>query len=377
MDDPAWYHSAWHDPARTVLISPVRHEAAVAAGVFRVVVAFDAGSAGRPGLGWASETRAADEVWLRTDPDGAYFCARIDLVLRSNGVRCAVLDEALPAGFRDAAGRTLRTLGYAVAAMPADAALAVWREAPPGPRGWHAEAKAAALLPDLRSRLDPARTAVVLIDVQNDFCHPDGAAARNGDALTRVAAAVPRLRALLASARAVGAMVVHVRAEYGQAYRAVGSPYRFPAAGRRDPAVWTASAAEPGANHGFAPDEVEVCLPGSWGGAFVDGMEPAPDEAVVVKHRYGAFRDTGLDVLLRANGIGTLVFGGVTTNCCVESAVREASMRDFYTVVAEDCVAVKDRLLDLHEASLEHMGLYFAMLRPLAVLREAWGLPPS
>ena len=345
--------------------------------MFQVVVAFDAAGPGRAGLGWASETRAPDEVWLCTDPDGSYFCARIDLMLRSNGVRCAVLDAALPARFLAAAAHTLQVLGYEVAEMPADEALACWRDAPPGLRGWHAEAKAAALLPDLRSRLAPARTAVVLIDVQNDFCHPDGAAARNGDKLTRVAAALPRLRGLVAAAREAGTMVVHVKAEYGQAYRAVGSPYRFPALGRRDPAVWTASAAEPGANHGFAPDEVEVCLPGSWGGAFIDGMEPRPGEAVVVKHRYGAFRDTGLDVLLRANGITTLVFGGVTTNCCVESVVREASMRDFYTVVAEDCVAVKDRLLDLHEASLEHMGLYFAMLRPLAALREAWDLPPS
>jgi hypothetical protein len=48
-------------------------------------------------------------------------------------------------------------------------------------------------------------------------------------------------------------------------------------------------------------------------------------------------------------------------------------MRDFYTVVVEDCVAVKDRLLDLHEASLEHMGLYFALRRPLAAVTAAWG----
>ncbi len=50
-------------------------------------------------------------------------------------------------------------------------------------------------------------------------------------------------------------------------------------------------------------------------------------------------------------------------------------MRDFYTVVVEDCLAVKDRLLDLHEASLEHMALYFALRRPLATPRAAWNLP--
>jgi nicotinamidase-related amidase len=138
--------------------------------------------------------------------------------------------------------------------------------------------------------------------------------------------------------------------------------------------VWTASASEPLQPQRMAREAGEVCMSGTWGAQFVDGMEPRAGEAVIVKHRYGAFRDTGLDVLLRANGIETLIFGGVTTNCCVESAVRESAMRDYYTVVAEDCVAVKDRLRDLHEASLEHMALYFATRRPVAALREAWGL---
>ncbi len=366
---------AWHDPARTALIARDAPAGAAAAGVFRVLVDFVESQGRRVGLDWSTTTLAPDEVRLRCDPAGAYFCARIDLLLRSNGIAAVVLAEHLQAGFRANAESCLRALGYEVAEMPVATALAAWRDAAPGPRGWQPEVKAASLLPDLRSRLDPARTAVVLIDVQNDFCHRDGAAGRNGEPITRIEQTVPRLRSLLAAAREAGTMIVHVKAEYGQVFRGVGSPYRFPAIDRREPAVWTASAAEPGASNGFAPEEVEVCLAGSWGAAFVEGMEPAPGEALVVKHRYSAFRDTGLEVLLRANGITTLVFGGVTTNCCVESAVREAAMRDFYTIVVEDCVAVKDRLLDLHEASLEHMGLYFALRRPLAALREAWGLP--
>jgi nicotinamidase-related amidase len=179
----------------------------------------------------------------------------------------------------------------------------------------------------------------------------------------------------LVSAREAGLMIVHVRAEYGPLYRNVGSPYRYPAQGRREPAVWSASAGEPGAGGSFGAGEVEVCLKDTPGADFVAGMEPLPGEPVVVKHRYGAFRDTGLDVLLRANNIRTLVVGGVTTNCCVESAVREAAMRDFYVVVAADCVAVKDRIADLHRASLESQSLYFALVRPLAELRAAWGLP--
>ncbi|MBW6399316.1 cysteine hydrolase [Roseomonas sp. HJA6] len=368
---------AWQDPSHTALIAGDTSAGAATAGVFRVLLDFVESQGRRVGLDWASRTLAPDAVWLRCDPDGAYFCARIDLLLRSNGIATVVLAEDLPAGFRANATSCLRALGYEVVELPLETALATWRAAASCLRGWQPAVKAASLLPDLRSRLDPARTAVIFIDVQNDFCHRQGAVGRNGEPITRIEQTVPRLRSLLAAARQAGTLVVHVKAEYGQVFRSIGSPYRFPAHDRREPAVWTASAAEPDETNGFAPEEVEVCLAGSWGGAFVDGMEPAPGEALLVKHRYSAFRDTGLQVLLRANGISTLVFGGVTTNCCVESAVREAAMRDFYTIVAEDCVAVKDRLLDLHEASLEHMGLYFALRRPLAALREAWGLPAA
>ncbi|MCK8784269.1 cysteine hydrolase [Roseomonas sp. NAR14] len=355
--------------------------AAVAAGVFRVVAVTAEGRAGpgRVGLDWGAETLAPDAVAIRGDAAGAFLCARIDLPLRSNGIAAVVLAPDLSAEFRANVATQLRLLGYAVALPPdaaaLDAILAGWRAAGDGPRGWHAPVKTAALLPDLAARVAPSHTALVLIDVQNDFCHRDGAVGRGGEGIALLEETVPRLRALLGAARAAGAMVVHVRAEYGPTFRHVGSPFRFPVRGRREPAVWTASAAEPGAGDGFAPDAVEVCLAGSWGAEFVEGMAPVAGEAVITKHRYSAFRDTGLDVLLRANGIRTVVMGGVTTNCCVESTVREAAMRDLYTVVVSDCVALKDRLADLHRASLEEMSLYFANVRPLTALRAAWGLP--
>jgi nicotinamidase-related amidase len=143
--------------------------------------------------------------------------------------------------------------------------------------------------------------------------------------------------------------------------------------GRRDTAVWTASAADLSADARFDSSSVEVCLPGSWGGQFVDGIVPQSDEAVVTKHRFSAFVDTGLDLMLRARGIRTVIAAGVTTNCCVESTVREAAMRDFYVVVPEDCVAVKDKLADLHEASLESIRLYFGQVRPSTDLIAVWG----
>ena len=136
--------------------------------------------------------------------------------------------------------------------------------------------------------------------------------------------------------------------------------------------MWTESAADLSGEVRFGEDNVEVCLPGSWGGAFIDGIEPLPGEAVLPKHRFSAFADTGLDLMLRARGIETVVVAGVTTNCCVETTSREAVMRDFYLVVVEDCVAVKDHLKDLHDASLESLGLYFGLVRPSSTIIETW-----
>ena len=166
--------------------------------------------------------------------------------------------------------------------------------------------------------------------------------------------------------------MIHVRAEYGAIYRGVGSPYRFPATGVMDMAVWTASAADLASGESFGADEVEVCLPGTWGAQFVDGIVPQSDEPVVTKHRFSAFVDTGLELMLRARGIKTVILAGVTTNCCVESTAREVAMKDYYLVVAEDCVAVKDKLRSLHDASLASMRLYFGQVRPAAELIGIW-----
>jgi nicotinamidase-related amidase len=266
--------------------------------------------------------------------------------------------------------------GYRIAtpttAAEATVIATAWRADRSNHRGWQPGGKAAELLSSLEARIDPRHAALVLIDVQNDFCDSRGAAGRTGDTIEMIGSAVARIKALLAAAREAGVTVIHVRAEYGALYRGIGSPYRFPATGVMEPAVWTASAADLAGGTSFAENEVEVCLPGTWGAQFVDGIVPLPDEPVVTKHRFSAFVDTGLELMLRARGIKTVILAGVTTNCCVESTAREVAMRDYYLVVAEDCVAVKDKLRSLHDASLESMRLYFGQVRPATELTRIW-----
>jgi nicotinamidase-related amidase len=164
---------------------------------------------------------------------------------------------------------------------------------------------------------------------------------------------------------------VHVQAQYGPLYRNVGSPYLYRSPRARDGMAWTASAAD--FRHGELPkDLVEVCRPGTWGAQFVDGIEPVGNELVVPKHRFSAFVDTRLEQMLRSNGIRTMILAGVTTNCCVESTARDATMFDYYVVIPEDCVAVKDVNRDLHDASLESMRMYFGLVEPSERVLEAW-----
>jgi nicotinamidase-related amidase len=91
-------------------------------------------------------------------------------------------------------------------------------------------------------------------------------------------------------------------------------------------------------------------IPGTPGHAFAPEFTPLENELVVRKHRSSGFWGTSLDMLLRSNGIKTVVVGGCTTEGCVESTARDAMFNDFYVVIAEDCVASDDRAQ--HEASM-------------------------
>jgi nicotinamidase-related amidase len=229
----------------------------------------------------------------------------------------------------------------------ADEIAAIWSKAKPAD-GISMEAKEQRVLWDLKKRIDPAHAALVLIDLQNDFCHPDGVMGRAGEDLASMRAAVNGSVALLKWARDAGMRVIHVRAEYSEQDAS-------------DVSLFASRNAS-----GTA-----CCRPGTWGAAMVDELKPGEGEWSVVKHRFSAFVDTRLDLLLRANGIRTIVVGGVATQCCVESTVRDASLRDYYVVVVKDAVGARGRMKHLHDASLETMSLYFAECLSLDELREA------
>lgn len=207
----------------------------------------------------------------------------------------------------------------------------------------------------VREKTDPRSTALVIIDYQNDFVASRGAFARTGVDPAPLRHIAPALRSVLAAARAARVPVIWVWNEYTYGTNWYLSEVTLAQARRK----WNGRYLE-----------VPVCARGSWGARLYGGLRPAPEDAVVVKHRFNAFIDTDFALILRSRGIRTLVATGVLTNVCVESTVREAFFRDYYVVVPAECVATYDKAA--HEAALANIDLLFGHVTSLREVQECW-----
>jgi nicotinamidase-related amidase len=185
---------------------------------------------------------------------------------------------------------------------------------------------------------DPATTALLLCDLQNDFLHPKGAYARGGQTAPEIAALPARLAPLAARMRARGGWVVATL--FTLVPDKGGAPFISPHLKALRPFLRAGD---------FAP--------GSWGQALVDELQPA--DIAVEKVAYSAFYMSRLEWVLRKAGIERLLVAGIVTNGGVASTVRDAAVRDIpCTVLADGCAAFDART---HEVALE-------ALRPVARL---------
>jgi ureidoacrylate peracid hydrolase len=196
-----------------------------------------------------------------------------------------------------------------------------------------------------RVAVEPERTALLVVDVQNDFCHADGYFAGIGFDVRPCAEAAARVGPVVSDARALGLAVVWTMSTNADPPVHRLLPDRF----RRDGVQV----------EGRPPDQF---VPGSWGWQLVDGLEPHDEDLVVRKPRYDAFLRTSLEDDLRVRGVDTVVVGGVITNCCVDTTARSAFMRGFDVFVLEDCVGTFAEERDLHEAALRNLSLLFAVV---------------
>lgn len=207
-------------------------------------------------------------------------------------------------------------------------------------------------------RLDPRATALIVIDLQEDFLSPTGYFARQGYDPSPLRAILPTVNQLIDAARTVGIRIIHTR----QGYRgdmADMTPYE----------KWRRSRA--------GLDGTQVLLRSSPGFEIVSDIEVCPEDIIVDKTCNGAFTYTDFEHVLRAQGITHLLFSGCTTDVCVHTTLREACDRNFQCLTISDACASGDQRA--HEAAL-HMvtvenGIFGALTDAAAVLAGLAKLP--
>jgi nicotinamidase-related amidase len=206
---------------------------------------------------------------------------------------------------------------------------------------------------------DPARTAVVMIDMQRDFLEPGGFGAMLGNDVSRLAPIVPACARLLALARAQGLVVIHTQEAH-------------------DPTLSDCPPAKRARGHlacgiGDAGPLGRVLVAGEPGAGFVPELLPQPGDIVLRKPGKGAFHATALDAMLHARGITHLLIGGVTTEVCVQTTMREANDRGYECLLVTDCSA--SYFPQFHAAVVEMVvaqGGIVGWAAPLAAVEAAF-----
>lgn len=212
------------------------------------------------------------------------------------------------------------------------------------------------VLTELHELVDPRRTAVVVVDMQRDFVDRDGLFGSMGLDLSAYDEIRPRIASLLEAARAAGVRVVHLQNT------------ALPDGASDSPAqIRFNLRMHESARAGGPP--LRYTVPGTRGHEFVDGLEPVEGDLVVPKYRSSGFWGTNLDLVLRSNGIETVLLVGCTTEGCVESTARDAMFCNYYVVIATDCVASDDK--EQHDASLVLMRHRFDLAES-AEVRGVW-----
>ncbi|MEM9140808.1 MAG: cysteine hydrolase [Pseudomonadota bacterium] len=195
--------------------------------------------------------------------------------------------------------------------------------------------------------LDPMRTALLTIDLQNDFLHPEGAYGRAGQSAAAIAALPARIKPVADALRSKGG--VYISAQFTLVPGPGGEPLIAPHLKALRPFLGKGD---------FAP--------GAWGHGLVDDLAPA--DYTVEKIAYSALYQTRLEYILRALGIDTLVVGGIVTNGGVASTIRDAHLRNIHTVLLSDGSAAFGS--DVHEATLVSLG----SVTPVMTCAEALGV---
>jgi ureidoacrylate peracid hydrolase len=195
-------------------------------------------------------------------------------------------------------------------------------------------------------KVDPKETALIVVDMQNDFCSPNGLYDRLGKDIEPYRKIIPNVKRLIEVCRKKGITIFFTRAT-------------------REPSGIDSLHTR----HKLLPEtrkftaEKDLCVEGTWGSEIIPELNPKPDDYIIRKRRDSAFQDTPLRLLLTSLDKNILVFSGIDTQICVESTVRDGFNQDFDIIVISDCTASINE--NFYASSLAEIGSTFGLVLTL------------
>jgi len=215
--------------------------------------------------------------------------------------------------------------------------------------------------------VDPAATAVVVIDMQNAYGSPGGYLDLAGFDISGAPAVIRNIKGVLETARGAGMPVIYFQNGWDADYVEAGGP---------GSPNWHKSNALKTMRE--KPElQGQLLARGGWDYELVEELAPQPGDIVLSKTRYSGFFNSQLDSVLRSRGVRTLVFVGIATNVCVESTLRDGFFLEYFGVVLADATHQAGPEF-LQQASLYNIEKFFGWVSSVADFKGAFGqIPPK